>query len=217
MKTTRRGQKFDEIAAFADIGDFIEQPVKTYSSGMMMRLAFAVQTAVDPEVLIVDEALSVGDVFFQAKCMARMRQLLSEGVTLLFVSHDTGTVRQLCSRAVLLNRGEVLAVGAAQEVGDRYLQIELDERNAAASQRRPTEAACDAGSLPQASDQETRSQPWVSSGGTAQAQSASGGSREPSPSCLLSTNSWLEQVYSQRRRASIVPAVGRRASRTSRC
>jgi lipopolysaccharide transport system ATP-binding protein len=108
--------RFDEIAGFADIGDFMDQPVKTYSSGMMVRLAFSVQTAVRPEVLIVDEALSVGDVFFQAKCMARMRQLLSDGVTLLFVSHDTGTVRQLCSRAVLLDRGEALAVGSWRSV-----------------------------------------------------------------------------------------------------
>ncbi|MEO7404395.1 MAG: ABC transporter ATP-binding protein [Burkholderiales bacterium] len=125
-------ERFDEIAAFADIGDFIDQPVKTYSSGMLMRLAFAVQTAVRPEILIVDEALAVGDVFFQAKCMARLRELLDGGVSLLFVSHDTATVRQLCDRAIFLAHGAVMAAGRAGEVTDRYLRLELEDRNRAA-------------------------------------------------------------------------------------
>lgn len=123
------GVKFDEIASFADIGDFMDQPIKTYSSGMMMRLAFAVQTAIDPAILIVDEALAVGDVFFQAKCMMRLRKLVDDGVTLLFVSHDTATVRQICSRAVLLSRGSLRASGSAVAVTDAYLQDEIDERN----------------------------------------------------------------------------------------
>lgn len=124
--------RFDEIAAFADIGDFLDQPVKTYSSGMLMRLAFAVQTAVRPDVLIVDEALSVGDVFFQAKCMARLRALLADGVSLLLVSHDPGTVRQICNRAILLAGGRLIASGSAGEVTDQYLRLELEERNRAA-------------------------------------------------------------------------------------
>lgn len=123
--------RFDEIAAFADIGEFLDQPVKTYSSGMLMRLAFAVQTAVRPDVLIVDEALSVGDVFFQAKCMARLRSLLSDGVSLLLVSHDPGTVRQICNRAILLASGRLIASGTAGEVTDQYLRLELEERNRA--------------------------------------------------------------------------------------
>ena len=127
--------KFDDIAAFADIGEFLEQPVKTYSTGMVVRLAFAIQTAVSPEILIVDEALSVGDVFFQAKCIARMRKLLADGVTLLYVSHDAATVRQLCNRAVLLHRGRLVAFDSAREVADRYLHMELEERNAAAGVR----------------------------------------------------------------------------------
>lgn len=124
--------RFDDIASFADIGDFIDQPVKTYSSGMMMRLAFAVQTAVDPKVLIVDEALSVGDMFFQAKCMARINKLVDAGVALLFVSHDIGAVRQLCRRAVLLDGGEVRVIGSAAAVADEYVQLQLQDRNKSA-------------------------------------------------------------------------------------
>jgi len=127
--------RFDDIAAFADIGDFIDQPVKTYSSGMMMRLAFAVQTAVEPKVLIVDEALSVGDMFFQAKCMARIRRLVDDGVAILFVSHDVGAVRQLCSRAILLNSGEVVALGETRVVADQYMKQQLVDRNRLARER----------------------------------------------------------------------------------
>jgi lipopolysaccharide transport system ATP-binding protein len=125
--------RFDDIASFADIGDFMDQPVKTYSSGMMMRLAFAVQTAVEPKVLIVDEALSVGDMFFQAKCMARINKLVDSGVALLFVSHDISVVRQLCNRAVLLSRGEVQAIGSASQVADQYVKLQLQDRNHSAS------------------------------------------------------------------------------------
>jgi lipopolysaccharide transport system ATP-binding protein len=125
-------RRFDEIAAFADIGDFIDQPVKTYSSGMMMRLAFSVQTAVQPSVLIVDEALGVGDMFFQAKCMTRLRELLDAGVSLLFVSHDVGTVRQICQRAILLHDGCMVGVGSAADVADQYVKYQLEDRNKSA-------------------------------------------------------------------------------------
>ncbi|MGC4099116.1 MAG: ABC transporter ATP-binding protein [Nitrospira sp.] len=124
--------RFDDIASFADIDDFIDQPVKTYSSGMMMRLAFAVQTAMDPQVLIVDEALSVGDMFFQAKCMARISKLVESGVALLFVSHDISTVRQLCRRAVLLDGGVVRSMGAVATVSDQYVKLQLEDRNQSA-------------------------------------------------------------------------------------
>lgn len=124
--------RFDDIASFAAIGDFIDQPVKTYSSGMMMRLAFAVQTAVEPKVLIVDEALSVGDMFFQAKCMARIRRLVDDGVAILFVSHDVGAVRQLCDRAILLNDGKVVALGETRLVADQYMKHQLEDRNRSA-------------------------------------------------------------------------------------
>ncbi|MBT3504621.1 MAG: ABC transporter ATP-binding protein [Piscirickettsiaceae bacterium] len=121
--------RFDGIASFADIGDFIDQPVKIYSSGMMMRLAFAVQTAVKPKVLIIDEALSVGDVFFQAKCMARISRLVDSGVALLFVSHDISTVRHLCQRAVLLDGGIVRSMGATADVSDQYVKLQMEDRN----------------------------------------------------------------------------------------
>lgn len=98
--------RFDEIEAFAEIGAAIDHPVKTYSSGMMMRLAFAVQVLCDPDILIIDEALSVGDFFFQQKCLNYIRELSAKGVTLLFVSHDMGVVRDLCSRVVYLLSGE---------------------------------------------------------------------------------------------------------------
>ncbi|CAG4904775.1 ABC transporter ATP-binding protein [Paraburkholderia gardini] len=103
--------RFDDIAAFADIGDFIEQPVKHYSSGMYARLAFAVAISVDPDILVVDEALSVGDEPFQRKCFARINKIKSDGGTILFVSHSGGTIINLCDRAILLNRGERLFTG----------------------------------------------------------------------------------------------------------
>jgi lipopolysaccharide transport system ATP-binding protein len=111
---------FDNIASFADIGDFIEQPVKTYSSGMLMRLAFAVQSAVDPQLLIVDEALAVGDVFFQQKCAARMRQLQERGTTMLLVSHDMGVIRNMCSKAIYLRQGRCVAFGLCDDVIRQY-------------------------------------------------------------------------------------------------
>ncbi|GAK56585.1 ABC transporter protein abcA [Candidatus Vecturithrix granuli] len=112
--------RFDKIVDFADIGEFIDQPVKTYSSGMYVRLAFAVQVCVDPDVLIVDEALSVGDVFFQQKCFARIREIIAKGTTCLFVSHDTIAVQNLCQRACLLQKGQVVFLGDAQEAVSRY-------------------------------------------------------------------------------------------------
>lgn len=99
--------KFDSIAAFADIGDFLEQPVKTYSSGMYVRLAFAVQACVDPEILVVDEALSVGDIGFQYKCFRRMEELRDRGVTILMVTHSTGSILQYADRCIVLDGGRV--------------------------------------------------------------------------------------------------------------
>lgn len=113
--------RYDAIIAFADIGKFIEQPVKTYSSGMLVRLAFAVQVNVEPDILIVDEALSVGDFFFQQKCFAKLRQLQAQGVTLLFVSHDMGSVRNLCASALYLKQGRLQFSGDSLTAIRRYL------------------------------------------------------------------------------------------------
>ncbi len=116
-------QRFDDIAAFADIGEFIEQPVKTYSSGMMVRLAFAVAISVDPDILIVDEALSVGDELFQRKCFSRIEATRNSGATILFVSHSGGTVVELCDRALLLDSGERLAMGSPKKIVGRYQKL----------------------------------------------------------------------------------------------
>ncbi|MEQ8541415.1 MAG: ABC transporter ATP-binding protein [Coleofasciculus sp. D1-CHI-01] len=115
--------KFDSIAAFADIGDFLDQPVKTYSSGMVVRLAFAVVANIDPTILIVDEALAVGDTRFQARCMKRIRQLKEQGVTILFVSHDSASVKMLCNRAALMNCGSIIEVGTPKTVVDHYIAL----------------------------------------------------------------------------------------------
>ena len=124
-------ERFDQIAAFADIGDFIEQPVKTYSSGMFVRLAFAVQTAVEPQILIVDEALSVGDVFFQQRCYERMRQLLDSGVCIILASHDLGSVQQFCRHTLVLRRGRAAFWGPSAEATKVYFQLEQQEKAAA--------------------------------------------------------------------------------------
>jgi len=116
-------QRFDDIAAFADIGEFIEQPVKTYSSGMVVRLAFAVAINVDPEILIIDEALSVGDELFQRKCFSRIEAIRASGATILFVSHSGGTIVELCDRAVLMDAGEKLAVGVPKQIVGRYQKL----------------------------------------------------------------------------------------------
>lgn len=116
-------QRFDEIAAFADIGDFIGQPLKTYSSGMQVRLGFAVAACVDPDILIVDEALAVGDVKFQAKCFRRLKQLMDNGTSILFVSHSIDQIARHCDRAVLLEGGRVDMIGAPKDVTNRYLDL----------------------------------------------------------------------------------------------
>ena len=114
-------ERFEAIASFADIGEFIEQPVKTYSSGMFVRLAFAIQANVDPEILIVDEALAVGDAYFVHRCMLRFNELQKSGTTILFVSHDANSVRNLCSRAIWLVDGGIKQQGDSSEVVDVYL------------------------------------------------------------------------------------------------
>lgn len=120
-------KKLDDIVAFADIGDFINQPVKTYSSGMFVRLAFAVAINIDPEILIVDEALSVGDVFFQAKCYKKFEEFKNNGKTILFVSHDLGSISKYCTRVVLLNQGTKLIEGKPKEVVDVYKKVLVNQ------------------------------------------------------------------------------------------
>lgn len=121
--------RLQEIIDFADIGEFIHQPVKMYSSGMFARLAFAVNVNVTPDILIVDEALSVGDVFFQNKCFKRMDALKKSGVTVLFVSHDMGSIRQLCDKCLWLENGGMRQYGSVEEVAAAYFNEQLSLQN----------------------------------------------------------------------------------------
>lgn len=122
-------KKFDAILAFADIGLFIDQPVKTYSSGMFVRLAFAIAANLEPDVLIIDEALAVGDMAFQAKCMARIRALMDRGTTVLFVSHDLGSVRNICQRVLWIKGGRQIAFGDPKTIVDSYVREMNEELN----------------------------------------------------------------------------------------
>jgi lipopolysaccharide transport system ATP-binding protein len=130
---------FDEIAAFAEIGDFIDQAVKTYSSGMLVRLAFSVAINANPEILVVDEALSVGDELFQRKCFSRIEAIRANGATILFVSHSGGQIVELCDKAILLDLGEKLTLGVPKQVIGRYqklLYVPAEKRNSVREQIR---------------------------------------------------------------------------------
>jgi lipopolysaccharide transport system ATP-binding protein len=131
-------ERLDQIFAFADIGDFVDRPVKTYSSGMYVRLAFAVIAHVDADVLVIDEALAVGDAFFTQKCMRFLRAFMERG-TVLFVSHDTNAVVNLCKRVVWLDKGVVRAIGPAKDVCDSYLEAFYDEQHRSAGKQHGTE------------------------------------------------------------------------------
>lgn len=119
----------DDIEVFAEIGEYFDEPVRTYSSGMQMRVAFAVATAIRPEILIVDEALSVGDSYFQHKSFDRIREFQKQGTTLLIVSHDRGAIQALCNRAILLEKGTVIKDGKPEEVMDFYNALIAEKEN----------------------------------------------------------------------------------------
>jgi lipopolysaccharide transport system ATP-binding protein len=122
--------KFEQIEAFAEIGDFIDQPVKTYSSGMAVRLAFSVAIHVDPEILLVDEALAVGDVYFHQRCMRKVHELREDGVTILFVTHAVGEVKSIGDRALWLDRGRMREIGNTERVVTRYLAAMFEKDSA---------------------------------------------------------------------------------------
>ncbi|SLM61831.1 MULTISPECIES: ABC transporter ATP-binding protein [Dickeya] len=126
LKKTEIEQRFDDIVAFADIGEFIDQPVKNYSSGMVVRLAFAVIAHVDADILIIDEALAVGDAFFIQKCMRFLRSFMEKG-TVLFVSHDTAAVINLCNKAIYIDKGEIVSIGSPKEITAKYLASLYEE------------------------------------------------------------------------------------------
>lgn len=133
LEQTQIDARYEEICAFANIGDFIDQPTKTYSSGMLVRLAFAVSVCVEPDILIVDEALAVGDASFQFKCLNRLESLTSNGSTLLFVSHDMSMVKRFCQRVLYLRDGHLVASGPAEEMAELYLLDMRDEQRRWAS------------------------------------------------------------------------------------
>ncbi len=123
ISSKEMNERFDDIAAFADIGEFIDQPVKLYSSGMFARLAFSVAIAVDPDILVVDEILSVGDSEFQQKCAVRMRRMRDDGLTLFYVSHSTDSIKDICDKGIFLHDGQSVFWGSAQAATERYLQF----------------------------------------------------------------------------------------------
>ncbi|MBE6755993.1 MAG: ABC transporter ATP-binding protein [Clostridia bacterium] len=116
-------ERYDEIVEFSELGDFINVPIKNYSSGMRARLGFSIATAVEPEVLILDEVLSVGDAKFKAKSEKKVKSMFAKGVTVLFVSHNTAQVRRLCDKAIILDHGKVIASGEVNEVCDKYDEL----------------------------------------------------------------------------------------------
>ncbi len=128
-----------EIQAFAGIGEFFERPVRTYSSGMFVRLAFSVATARRPDLLLIDEALSVGDLFFQAKCITRMKEMLKKNTALLFVSHDMAAIKSVCARCMLLNGGKMEAIGETEEIASRYFSLKISAEQPAAAAKPETD------------------------------------------------------------------------------
>jgi lipopolysaccharide transport system ATP-binding protein len=133
-------RRFPEIEAFAEIGEFIDRPAKTYSTGMMVRLAFSVAIHVDPEILLVDEALAVGDVYFRQRCVRKVHELRSHGITILFVSHATGDVKALGDRAMWLDHGQMMAIGRTDLIVSKYLAA-MNAKDAAYLSHEPSAAA----------------------------------------------------------------------------
>src|SRR5947207_2295893 len=128
--TKEMDRKFADIAEFAEIGDFMQQPVKTYSSGMVVRLAFAVAINVDPEVLLVDEALAVGDIYFRQRCMRKVHELRSRGITILFVSHAVSDVKAIGDRVLWLDHGRLIDIGEPDRVVSKYLAAMTEKDSA---------------------------------------------------------------------------------------
>jgi len=153
-------EKLDDILAFADIGDFIHQPLKTYSSGMKSRLGFAVAVNIDPEILILDEVLAVGDVLFQRKCYAKMEEFFKSGKTIIFVSHDGNSVRKICTRAVFLEGGNIILDSDAKTVTayyEKYLFSKAEEREAILDEiKQLTDNSRPIPSIPESSDQKKK-------------------------------------------------------------
>lgn len=168
-------EKLPDILAFADIGDYVYQPVKTYSSGMFVRLAFAVAINIEPEILIVDEALSVGDVFFQAKCYHKFEEFKEMGKTIVFVSHDLSSISKYCDRVFLLNQGNLLGEGSPREMIDAYKRVlvgqyELPEKQDSQELLEDADLKRAAGAAAKGGNQELGQNPDLLEYGTKQAR-----------------------------------------------
>jgi lipopolysaccharide transport system ATP-binding protein len=154
LSRERTEERMEDIISFADIHEFIDQPLKTYSSGMMMRLAFAVNTCVDPDILIVDEALAVGDAPFQAKCFRRLRALMETGISILLVSHDIYTIKSVCNRALWMKGGKLHQIGSALTVGKAYEKFCFQEQGVQGMQIETEESGSTQATAPQAEDEQ---------------------------------------------------------------
>jgi len=141
MKRGEIERKFDEIIAFAEVEKFIDTPVKHYSSGMYLRLAFAVAAHLEPEILIVDEVLAVGDASFQEKCLGKMQNVAGQGRTVLFVSHNMGAISSLCHRVILLSAGEIIGIGPSEEIVRAYLKSVRDSKGTRLAERKDHEGS----------------------------------------------------------------------------
>ncbi len=143
-------ERFDQIVEFSELGDFIDQPVRTYSSGMALRLGFAVASSVDPDVLLIDEALAVGDLHFQQKCLRRIREFHERGITVLFVSHDPGMVKKFCTEAILLDEGRLVERGRPDRVLDFYTARLAEKHRGGGGRARTIRQTAEAGEAPSA-------------------------------------------------------------------
>jgi lipopolysaccharide transport system ATP-binding protein len=181
-------ERFEDVASFADIGDFMEQPTKTYSSGMLVRLAFAAQTAVRPDIFIVDEALAVGDAPFQVKCFQRIREIVDKGTTVIFVSHALATIRSFCRTALWLHEGRIVQQGAMKPVCDGY------ER--ACWRASGMMIAEDSGEVPEPAPAATADHPWLSESSEAFEASVSMGRK--GSGAMRMVNAFLQNSRGQR-------------------
>jgi len=166
MTPSQIREKTDEIAEFTELGEYLKMPVRTYSSGMQVRLSFAIATALDPDILLLDEVLAVGDAAFQAKCLGRIAELRKDGRTIVFISHDLAAVHRLCDRAILLSHGSILSDGPARQVIDEYQQITFADQGLASEPdlqtQKPAQCTSIAFSSPDPSDGIRTGHPLIS-------------------------------------------------------
>ena len=204
--------RFDAIAAFADIGEFIDQPVKIYSSGMFVRLAFSAAVNVDPDVLIIDEALAVGDARFQSRCMNKINQFRESGVSILFVSHDMETIKRICDHALVLDRGQVVSRGVSVHATNWYLAFLTNDFDLEKTRQAEREAAAQVQAPEAATPAATWPRRWSIAGSTARSIP----SLPTSATATARRGSWPQVCTTTRGRASTMPWWGSRCTAASK-